>query len=408
LNLAYIAGFYPAISQSFIKRELQALRELGVSVDTYAVHPAPEGHLLTDQDREEAARTRTIQPPVLSVVAKAHVRAVLSSPRRYLTTLVRALRLSPGGLRQGLLHLAYFAEAIVLWSYMRPRAARHLHAHFATSANMIALLCTRFGGPGWSWSFTMHGPTEFEDVTRYRLGEKVHEARFVVCISDFARSQLMRLTEPSEWEKLRIVRCGVDPALYGERPPERGRGHGHEVLCVGRLVPEKGQRLLLSAIRQLRDEGLDVRVRFIGDGPERPALEAEAQRLALDGAALFEGNVGSDRVPDHYARADVFCLPSFAEGVPVVLMEALASEVPVVTTRIAGVAELVRHGENGLLVPPGRVDALTDALRTLLGDDDLRRRLGAAGRRLVLAEYDSNVAAAQLKAVFEEFLGEVR
>jgi diketogulonate reductase-like aldo/keto reductase len=172
-----------------------------------------------------------------------------------------------------------------------------------------------------------------------------------------------------------------------------------QVLCVGRLVPEKGQHVLLDAAAAAGD----VRVVFVGDGPSRASLERHAAALGVD--AVFTGSVGQDEIRDHYRRADAFCLASFAEGVPVVLMEAMAMELPVVTTRIAGIPELVTDGTSGLVVPPGRADLLAEALRALAGDPQLRRRLGAAGREAVAERYDLHRSAAELNRLFGSRLG---
>jgi glycosyltransferase involved in cell wall biosynthesis len=251
------------------------------------------------------------------------------------------------------------------------------------------MLAADFGrAEGLSWSFTMHGPTEFDDVTAFALADKVRDAQWVACISDYCRSQLMKLVEPRHWDRLEIVHCGVDAERFA--PVDRSaRDPGAlEVLCLGRLVPDKGQVILLDAVAALRRDGSDARLTLAGDGPDRGALEAHAKALGVADAVRFVGAVGQDRIRELYAAADVFCLPSFAEGVPVVLMEAMACGLPVVTTRITGVPELVDDGRSGMLVRPGRSDELAGALQRMLDDPEMRRRLGETGRRKVEAEYD--------------------
>lgn len=240
----------------------------------------------------------------------------------------------------------------------------------------------------------MHGPTEFDDVTRYALAEKVRRARFVAVISDYARSQLMKLVEPAHWRRLEVVHCGVDPAHF--EPVDRsGRSAPLRVLTVGRLVPDKGQAVLLEAVALLGARGVDVELTLVGDGPERESLQAAAGR-----SVRFAGAVGQDLVRAHYTAADVFALPSFAEGVPVVLMEAMATGLPVVSTRIAGIAELVDHGVGGLLVAPGRAEPVAEALERLAADPLLRARLGRAGRERVVARYDIADAVERLAELF--------
>jgi glycosyltransferase involved in cell wall biosynthesis len=274
-----------------------------------------------------------------------------------------------------------------------------VHAHFANVATAVAMLVADFGGRGWSWSFTMHGPSEFDDVTRFALAPKVRTAAFVSCIGDYCRSQLMKLVEPEQWDKLAIVRCGIDTSVF-EAVDRAGRpAEPLEVLCVGRLVPDKGQALLVEALAAVRATGRDVRLTFVGDGPDRAQLEGAAARHGVGDVVRFAGAVGQDRIRERYAAADVFCLPSFAEGIPVVLMEAMATGLPVITTHIMGVPELVVDGETGLLVMPGRADALAAAIERLADDRDLRRRLGEAGRRHVQAAFELTDAADAMRAL---------
>jgi colanic acid/amylovoran biosynthesis glycosyltransferase len=411
LHIAYLAGTFPSVSHTFISREINGLRDLGVELDTFSVRRPAAEELLNDADRRAARTTPSIQPPSPWGVLRAHMAAVTHSPSRYLRTLIQALKLSPGGVRAGLWHFFYFAEAIVLWDWLRERRIRHVHVHFANAATAIAMLYAHFGAAdAASWSFTMHGPTEFDNVHSFRLAEKVIRARFVVCISDYARSQLMKLVEPVQWSKLEIVRCGIDPQLFrpsrprhadAGQPPSGPDPHGRvTVLCVGRLVPEKGQSLLLEALDLLSSEAArKVRLVIAGDGPDRDKLH----RLAESGASseiVFTGAVNQTQLLSLYNDADIFCLPSLAEGLPVVLMEAMAMELPVVSTRIAGIPELVSDRQCGLLVTAGRVDQLAGALQELLEDKDLRRSLGRAGRERVMTHYDIRQSVARLHELY--------
>ena len=246
----------------------------------------------------------------------------------------------------------------------------------------------------------MHGPTEFLDVEAHRLPQKAKDAAFVACISDYARSQLMALTDPGRWDRLHIVHCGIHP---GESPPaERLRGDSPPaLLSVGQLLARKGHAVLIEALAELAAEGVEVDTTIVGAGPERERLEDMAQSLGVAVRVRFTGALGQDELPALYERADVFCLASFAEGVPVVLMEAMAHGVPVVATRIAGIPELVADGETGFLVAPGRAADLTTAIRRLIEDPLLAARLAAAGRKKVEAEFDQSQSAAQLRDLFE-------
>jgi glycosyltransferase involved in cell wall biosynthesis len=404
VRIAYVSSRYPAVSHTFIQREVAALRAIGIDVDTVAIRRAAAGEVLSQADRAEARTTYAILPVTLRRLAGAHLGALLRYPRAYRTTLARALKLAPRGLRGRLWQMFYFGEAVVLWDHARRRRVGHLHAHFANVGSDVALLAARLGaaagrGPR-SWSMTMHGSTEFYDVREHRLPEKVADAAFVACISDFTRSQLMLSADPADWGKLELVRCGVDPEAFappardGDRPPLR-------VLTVSRLVPGKGFALLLDALADAVGRGHDVVLAVVGDGPDGDALRARARRLGIVERVRWLGAVGQDEIRGHYAQADVFCLPSFAEGVPVVLMEAMAAELAVVATRIAGIPELVADGESGLLVTPARADELADALARLAADPQLRRRLGRAGREAVLDGYVAGRWARVLAELFE-------
>lgn len=403
MRIAYLVGQFPRYSHTFITSEVEGLRARGVTVATHAIRPAPAEELLSDGDRRAAAETWTILPPRWGELGAAHARAFARHPLRYFATLALALRLSAGGVRNALWQLFYFVEAMLLWDRLRARDIRHVHAHFANVATAVAMLVAHFGGERWSWSFTMHGPTEFDDVTQFGLAEKVRRARFVACISDYCRSQLMKLVPPEHWGKLEIVRCGVDTGIY-EIVERKRRTDGIHVLCVGRLVADKGQTVLLDAIDHLRRNGVRLHATLVGEGPDRAELSRRTKELGLGDAITFAGAVDQEGIRKLYDEADVFCLPSFAEGVPVVLMEAMASGLPVVTTRVMGIPELVDHGMSGELVPPGRPDALAAALRCLAADPSRRVAYGLAGREKVAADYNISESVAALHGIYARYL----
>jgi len=406
MKIAYLTGRYPAVSHTFVMREVQALRRLGLSVDTFSIHRSSPEHLLSADDRAEFESTFAVLPPDWPRLVRAHLRAALTRPGAYLATLALAMRISRPGLRGRLWELFYFAEAVVVWDECRRRGVRHVHAQFANQATDAALLLAHLGGEKWSWSLAVHGPMEFYDVTLNRLAEKVRRARVVICISDFCRSQLMALVDEEHWPKLHVVHCGIDVEDFA--PPERdGSGDGWlRVLCVGRLVHLKGPTILVEAIAELARRGVAVRATLVGDGPKRASLERLVERHGVADRVELTGSIGQDAIRARYAEADVFCLPSFGEGIPVVLMEAMAMGLPVVTTRITGVPELVDDRESGLLVTAGRRDELVDALGVLAGDPERRSRMGNAGRRKVAAEFELHASADRLRTIYAEALAD--
>jgi glycosyltransferase involved in cell wall biosynthesis len=403
MKLAYLVGRYPAATHTFIAREILELRARGFEIETISVHATPESEMRTDGERDERRRTVNVLPTSAGTLIRAHFRAFVSSPASYVRTLIAALRMSPTGLKAHIWQLFYFAEAMIVRRYCMDRGIRHLHAQFTSQVTDIALLIAAFEngrGAPLTWSFTVHGPDEFYEVSRFNLAEKVERATFVVCISDFARSQLMTLASEDAWDKLFVVHCGLDPSQF-----DAGRSNepsdDFRVLCVGRLVPVKGQRLLIAAAEGLASRGVRPRLTFVGGGPSEEELRRLAERSPLAERIRFAGVVGQDEIRDLYGDADVVALPSFAEGVPVVLMEAMSMEIPVVTSRIMGIPELVEDGVSGLLVPPGSVEALTDALGRLAADPKLRQALGARGRDKVAADFAIADTAVRLAEIFD-------
>lgn len=404
MKLAYLCSEYPAISHTFVLREVEALRRLGAAITTFSIRRTHPDRLLSPADRAAAQTTVAILPPSWPQLLRVHLGLALRAPGAYISTLARALRLAPPGLRGRLWQVFYFAESAMLWNECRKGGIRHIHVHLANAAADLALLAAHLGTAvepeqPWSWSFTMHGPTEFADLGHYRLAQKLGDARFVVCISDFARSQLMALSGPETWDRLDVIHVGVPVDQFTRPSAPRAVGRP-EILYIGRLVPEKGQAVLLEATALLAGRGHPVDVTLAGDGALRPDLERRAEQLGIAPQVTFLGAVGQNRLRALYEGAAIFCLPSFAEGVPVVLMEAMAMGLPVVSTRITGIPELIEDGVSGFLVAPGRPDELADRLESLLADPSLRERLGSGGREVVLREFDAERSATQLYELF--------
>lgn len=408
-RIGYVTAEYPAPSHTFVLREVQALRRLGVPVETFSIRRTPAERLLSDADRAEHARTFAVLPPAPARLLRAHLAALVTSPSRYAETFRVAMSRGGPGLKAKLWQFFYFAEAMIMWHRSTQLGLDHLHAHFGNVASDVASLAARFGlkvlkGPR-AWSMTVHGSSEFYELGLARLVDKVRDASFVVCVSDFGRSQLLSAVDEHQWAKIHVIHCGVDPDEYQSLASGDGAareaGAPLRILMVGRLVSVKGQSVLIEAAGRLKREGRDVQVDLVGDGPWRGTLERLTARFGVEDRVTFHGAVGQDTIREHYAAADVFCLPSFFEGLPVVLMEAMAMELPVVTTEITGVPELVEHGRSGLLVRPGRADFLAEALAGIQdASPEERRAMGRAGRERVVAEFDVNDSAALLRSLF--------
>ncbi|UWQ23181.1 glycosyltransferase family 4 protein [Jannaschia sp. W003] len=384
-RVAYLTGEYPVVSHTFILREVEALRRAGLEVQTCAIRRTGLQHHRGPAEKAAASSTFYVlsaarQPGALL----AALGWTLARPVRFGRATTLAWRTAPPGGRAKLWQLFYLMEAMVLARYLARARVDHLHNHFANSSCSVAMLASELGGV--PFSFTLHGPSIFFEPRWWRIDVKIARARFVACISHFCRSQGMIFADPAHWSKMRIVHCGVDPDRYDRTEGEVG-GPGKHILFVGRLAAVKGVRVLLEAFARVRAAHPDARLTLVGDGDERAAIEDHARALGCDDGVRFTGYLNQDEVAEALAQADLFALPSFAEGVPVVLMEAMAARLPVLATRIAGIPELVEDGVAGRLVPPGDVDAFADALDALLNDPAGRTAMGAAGRARVEAEF---------------------
>ncbi len=397
MKVAYLVNQYPRTSHSFIRRELQALEALGVEVWRYSLQPAGEA-LSFEADRLEAAKTRIVLAGGLPALLLAAASVALRRPAAFVGALRLAFTMgwrSDRGLPR---HLAYLAEACLLLGWLERAGVQHLHAHFGTNPAAVAALCRRLGGP--TFSFTVHGPEEFDKPEFLALGEKIRLASFVVAISSFGRSQLFRWARHADWPKLQVVRCGVgDDLLAAPLTPVPA---APRLVCVARLSEQKGHLLLVEAAGRLAAEGVAFELTLVGDGPLRPAVEALIARLGLGERVRLAGWMDGEQVRAQLLASRALVLPSFAEGLPVVVMEALALGRPVVSSAVAGTPELVETGVTGWLVPAGSVEGLVAAMRAALAADPAQLAvLGRAGAARVAANHDAGREAARLAALFE-------
>lgn len=396
LRVAYLVNQYPRTSVSFIRREILALEAGGVEVMRFSLRPVTEA-LASQVDRDEAARTRFVLGAGAGAHAFAVAAAALRSPRAFARALALALRLGKRSDRGRLRHIAYLAEACVAAAWIREGKADHVHAHFGTNSAAVAVLIRALGGP--PVSFTVHGPEEFDKPEFLGLREKVRHASFVVAVSSFGRAQIWRWARFEDWPKVEVVRCGLGDELLSApvtTPPRAPR-----LLCVARLSEQKGHMLLLEAAGRLAAEGIDFELVLAGDGPLRPHVEEAVRRLGLEGRVRLAGWMSDVQVREALAQARALVLPSFAEGLPVVVMEALALGRPVITTAIAGTPELVENDVTGWLIPAGSVEPLVKAMRAALAAEPAElEAMGRAGKSLVAERHDASREARRLAALF--------
>lgn len=397
MKIAYILNTYPQPSHSFIRRELAGLERLGAEVTRIAMRPSALA-LADPLDVAEAGRTYyVLKTGAAGRLLAALLRVAATRPGRLGHALRAAWamgRLSPAG---RLRHLVYLAEACRVLALVERAGCRHMHAHFGTNAAAVARLAHRLGGPGYS--FTVHGPEEFDAPAALSLGPKMAEAAFTVAISHYGRSQLCRLLPHERWQSVKVVHCGIDPEAFPEPAPMPDGGP--RLVTVGRLSEQKGQMVLMPMLERLGDDlpGLDLRI--VGDGEMRGTIEADIAARGLGARVTLTGWLDEAGVRAELASCHALILPSFAEGLPMVVMEAMAAGRPVISTWVAGIPELVRDGVTGWLVPPADADALAGAVRALAAMPPAdRARMGQAGRARVLERHDMYREAERLAGHF--------
>jgi len=385
-RLAYLLSIYPAISHTFFLNEIAGLRKLGLTIDVASINkPEFAAGGASELETTEFGATFYIKAMTPVRVLRVLLHTLFTKPAVVFRGLRAALQLNGWNLPAAGYALFYLAEALLLGDWLCRRGHRHLHIHFGGPVATVGMLASI----AWQFSYSMmiHGPEEFYDVEKFHLRQKVQRAHFVLCISDYCRSQVMKVCDPAHWTKLHVVRLGVDLRLFSP-VPRVDLGDEIEIICVGRLVPAKGHLILLRAFSGLLRCGYNLRLRLIGDGSERREMESFVSREKLHPFVIFEGSLNHEQTRQRLARADIFVLASFAEGLPIALMEAMAMEIPCISTFVAGIPELIRDGLDGLLVPPSSEEALTAALERLISDAALRRALAAAGRHRVEEFYD--------------------
>ncbi|WP_085598868.1 glycosyltransferase [Pseudomonas sp. B10(2017)] len=397
MRIAYFINQYPKVSHSFIRREILALERQGVEVQRIALR-GWDAELQDAEDASERTRTRyVLQRGVKGLLAPAW-QVLRAQPRRFFRALWLAMRLGLRADRAWPYHLVYLAEACQVLQWLQAGQANHVHAHFGTNSTEVVMLANVLGGP--AYSFTVHGPEEFDKPQFLHMGEKVRRAAFVAAVSSYGRSQLFRWVAHDHWAKVKVVHCGLERSFHEVAPvsvPTAPR-----LVCVGRLCEQKGQLLLLEAARLLAARSITFELVLAGDGEMRGQIEALIARHGLQQQVRITGWISSGQVREEILAARALVLPSFAEGLPVVIMEAMALRRPVLTTYVAGIPELVRPAENGWLFPAGAVDELAAAMADCLAQPaETLQRMGEAARQRVLQRHDIDTEAARLASYFK-------
>ncbi len=397
MRIAYFINQYPKVSHSFIRREILAVERQGFEVQRIALR-GWDAELVDAEDVSERDKTRYVLQDGIKGLLGPALQVLRAQPRRFFSALWLALRMGRRADRAWPYHLVYLLEACRLLTWLQAFGARHVHAHFGTNSTEVVMLANALGGP--AYSFTVHGPEEFDKPQFIHLGEKVRRAAFVAAISSYGRSQLFRWVDHSHWAKVKVVHCGLERSFHDVTPvavPAVPR-----LVCVGRLCEQKGQLLLLEATRLLAAQAVEFEIVLAGDGEMRGQIEALIAQYGLQSKVRITGWISSDQVRTEILAARALVLPSFAEGLPVVIMEAMALRRPVLTTYVAGIPELVRQGENGWLFPAGEVEALAAAMADCLAQPvEVLQRMGEAAWQRVVERHDIDTEAARLADLFK-------
>ena len=396
MKIAYLMNIHPMTSTTFIRREILALERQGIEIVRVALR-GWDSDAVDAGDRAECKRTRYVLRAGAPALLLAFTHMLLTRPIRLMRTLLLVWRIGRRADRPLFVHVVYLAEACRIEPWLRKAGVQHLHAHFGANPAEVAMLVHALGGP--QWSFTVHGPEEFDKPRFISLGEKIRNCSFVVAVSSYTRSQLYRWVEHQYWSKVQVVRCGLDATYFAGSvtavPTAR------RLVCVGRLCEQKGQLLLVEAAHRLMVQGVHVELVLAGDGEMRGAIEALVTRLNIRDRVRITGWITGRQVRDEILAARALVLPSFAEGLPVVLMEAMALRRPVISTFVAGIPELVQTGEHGWLVPAGDLKALMQAIQVCLDTPaDVLNRMGEIANQRVFACHRVDTQAAQLAKLF--------
>ncbi|MGL4995200.1 MAG: glycosyltransferase family 4 protein [Deefgea sp.] len=399
-RIAYLVSRYPAASHVFILREVIGLRARGFEIHTLSINAdSRSASSLSEQEQTEQANTINVKNwPRLQLLSDVWAACCLFK-YACLTALMQSWRLAKPGWRGHALSLAYYLEALLVSRWLAAKQIKHLHVHFGNEAALVGVLCKTICR--CQLSYTIHGPDEFYDVRGQQLAAKVTAADLIICISQFARSQLMLISSANAWAKIHVVRLGIH--FDYATPKISNTVTQATLLCVGRLTPAKGQRILLQALQHLADAGHHPQLIFAGGGDDEQALRSMAQEMSLASQVKFLGVLNAESVRSLYQQADVFVLPSFAEGIPVVLMEAMASGLPCISSQITGIPELIEHEKTGLLISAGDALALSQAIQTLLSQPEYAQQLAKAAKEKIAQAYRLENNLDQLAQRFRSF-----
>jgi len=400
MKIAYLLSQYPASSHTFILQEIRTLKNKGWNLSVASINsPDRVFDKLTKDEQEEYEQTLYVKKQGIVGATIAWLYAIILHPIGFIKGVVTCFKLCGWNLGELVYHLFYLCEALIIGRWMEKKNLKNLHVHFGMAVSTVALLVSKVFPI--KFSMTIHGPDEFYEVDKNHLPEKIADADFITCIGYYAQSQLMRLSDRKHWHKFEVAPLGINLDKFTPAP-KRISPKIMEILSVGRLVPMKGYSLLISAFSQIDQSRHPVRLTIVGTGPEKKNLESQIFDLGLTGKVTMTGQLNHPQVEKMYNEADIFVLCSFSEGIPMVLMEAMAKEIPCVSTFVNGIPELIQHDIDGYLVAPSDIEGLKSILEKLISDYNLRQRYGSSGRQRVIERYNLASNTDRLADIFSK------
>lgn len=398
--IAYLTSQYGRATDTFIRGEVEQLRKLGFLIHTFSIRPPGNDEIISDAVHRERRDTDDLLSAGFSFIVGSALLIAVDRPFRFAQAVRLAIRIGTPGFRGRLWPIAYLFEACLLARRMEMKHVTHLHNHIGRNSAAVAMLASVL--TNIPYSLTIHGPTEFDMPSILSLDEKIARSAFTIAVSNFCRSQLMRWSNSEHWKKIHVVGCGLltefQSAAITDVPPVR------RLVLTARLVEQKGHLLLIETIAHLIKEGCQVELDLIGDGPLRSAIEQAIAQRGLQNHVHLLGTKSSHEIRQIIETSRGFVLPSFAEGLPVSLMEAMALARPVISTNVGAVSELIEHRKHGWLVPAGSTQELTTALREMLDTPvAILSKMGRAGRKRVLQQHDAAREALKVARLLKEF-----
>jgi len=408
MKIGYFTNQYPKVSHSFIRREILALEKMGTSISRYALK-SDRNELIDQNDIEEYKKTKYILSTSKLNIIKVCILRFIKNPLLWINAFLLTNKMGYKSERGLFRHYIYFLEACILSEWVEKDNIQHLHAHFGTNSASISLLTSKLSEV--PYSFTVHGPEEFDKPNFISLPEKIKNAAFVVAISSFGKSQLFRLVHNEYWEKIKVVHCGLEASFYenngqkyqnnNDNNDKNDNNDNTKIICIGRLCEQKGQVLLLDALNIVKKRNIDFNIKLIGDGEMRPEIENKIDQYKLANNVTITGWMNSVQIKHEIQKSQFTVLPSFAEGLPVVIMESMSLEKPVISTYIAGIPELIENDVNGWMVPAGDTEQLADTIQKVLSkDSNTLKEIGIKAREKVIKRHNIDIEAKKLQSHF--------